>query len=343
VDQFLKHDYKVLIVGSGSIGLRHQDVLKQHFPNAKAVFLTRKRKPEIDEDIYKNLENINDAKRFDPEIVVVANPSPWHLQSAKEWIGSCQAILIEKPLSRNLTECLDFYKETKKLNVPILVGYNLRFLSSLNEFKKLFGEGITGKTYSIRIEVGQYLPNWRPGTDYSQSVSAQAELGGGALLELSHEIDYLRWIFGDFNWVFGIMERSGSLDIDVEDMVQVLFSIKTQQYGHVVGSFQLDFLRQDRSRKCEVIGELGTLHWDGIAGSVEFYPKNGLAWENKFQEKSGRNESYLQEWIHLFDCMRTGNMPSPGLVDGIRVLEVVEAIRESSSKGIKLPITKVQL
>ena len=316
--------------------------MRECFPETVSKIYTRKKDRKTEEPDYYYLDQITQAKDFNPEIVVLANPAPWHLQGASEWLGACRAILIEKPLSNHLTECLDFYEKTKALNVPILVGYNLRFLPSLNKLKKLFDEGITGKPNSIRVEVGQYLPNWRPGTNYSQSVSAQAELGGGALLELSHEIDYLRWIIGDFNWVFGIMERSGALAIDVEDMVQVLFSITTQKFGPVVGSFQLDFLRQDRTRKCEVIGDLGTLRWDGVAGSVEFYPQNGSAWENKFDQKSDRNESYLQEWHHLFSCMRTGNTPSPGLVDGIRVLEVVEAIRESSSKGFKVSVTKVE-
>ena len=32
-------------------------------------------------------------------------------------------------------------------------------------------------------------------TNYTKSVSAQKKLGGGVLLELSHELDYLKWIF----------------------------------------------------------------------------------------------------------------------------------------------------
>ena len=57
----------------------------------------------------------------------------------------------------------------------------------------------------------------RPKIDYKETVSAKAELGGGVLLELSHEIDYLRWIFGEFNWVSAWHGKLSNLEIDVED------------------------------------------------------------------------------------------------------------------------------
>jgi predicted dehydrogenase len=75
------------------------------------------------------------------------------------------------------------------------------FLPSLIEFKRqIFSEKL-GKIYSIRAEIGQYLPGWRPESDYRICVSVQQKLGGGVLLELSHEIDYLSWIFGRVDWV----------------------------------------------------------------------------------------------------------------------------------------------
>ena len=67
---------------------------------------------------------------------------------------------------------------------------------------------IVGKILSVRCEVGQFLPSWRPNIDYRESVSARKALGGGALLELSHEIDYLMWIFGDIDWVKATLEMT---------------------------------------------------------------------------------------------------------------------------------------
>jgi predicted dehydrogenase len=75
-----------------------------------------------------------------------------------------------------------------------MTGYNLRFSYSLKRFNELIKKKIVGKILSVRCEVGQYLPDWRPNKDFRKTVSANKRLGGGVLLELSHEIDYLRWI-----------------------------------------------------------------------------------------------------------------------------------------------------
>ena len=57
--------------------------------------------------------------------------------------------------------------------------------------------------------------------DYRKTVSAQKILGGGVLLELSHELDYLRWIFGDVEFVQAQLARQSELDIDVEDTAHI--------------------------------------------------------------------------------------------------------------------------
>ena len=41
-----------------------------------------------------------------------------------------------------------------------------------------------------------FLPNWRSNRDYRKSSSLKKVEGGGVLLELSHEIDYIRNLFG---------------------------------------------------------------------------------------------------------------------------------------------------
>ena len=48
-------------------------------------------------------------------------------------------------------------------------------------------------------------------------MSANKNLGGGVLLELSHELDYMRWIFGEPTWVTAWLGHLSSLEVDVED------------------------------------------------------------------------------------------------------------------------------
>ena len=51
---------------------------------------------------------------------------------------------------------------------------------------------------SVNIYAGSYLPQWRKNSNYIKSYSAFKNKGGGVELDLSHEIDYVTWLFGKF-------------------------------------------------------------------------------------------------------------------------------------------------
>ena len=78
--------------------------------------------------------------------------------------------------------------------------------------------------------------------DYKETVSAKAELGGGVLLELSHEIDYLRWIFGEFNWVSAWHGKLSNLGIDVEDASLITSQNINQDDHEVMIRLSMDLL-----------------------------------------------------------------------------------------------------
>jgi len=184
---------RILIVGLGSIGKRHKELVHQLFPNA-AVEVLRMREKTIPIDSGSEfLTTIQDAREFSPEIAVLSTPSTTHISLALDLAKGEAHLLIEKPISQSSEGVLELIEECAKKGIALMVGYNLRYLKSLQEFRRHVSEGLIGKPLSVRCEVGQHLPNWRPNEDYRKSVSARSELGGGVMLELSHEIDYLRW------------------------------------------------------------------------------------------------------------------------------------------------------
>lgn len=330
---------RILIVGLGSIGARHLRLARQLLPDADIRVLRRQPGDSVPDHANGCLQSLDAAIDFAPQIAVIANPSSLHLQAALPLANAGVHLLVEKPLSATLENVGQLLRACHKQKTVLLTGYNLRFLPSLQQFRNLLEQAVIGKVLSVRCEIGQYLPAWRPDNDYRQSVSARRELGGGALLELSHELDYLRWIFGEVDWVNAMLSRQSSLEIDVEDTAHLLLGFQPSSDGHrLIGSVGLDFIRHDTTRLCTAIGEYGSLRWNGLTGSVEQFAAGANEWRTLFHYQHQRDDSYLAEWRHFLACVAGQNTALISGEDGLKVLRIIEAARQASETGCRIHV-----
>ena len=333
---------RILIVGLGSIGKRHLCIARELLPNADIRVLRHQAFESIPEYSNGCFSIVEQAIAFSPQLAVIANPATLHLSVAIALAQSGVHLLVEKPLSATLDGVLQLLETCNKQGVMLLTGYNLRFLPSLQCFRELLNEHVIGRVLSVRCETGQYLPSWRPDVDYRQRVSARRELGGGALLEQSHELDYLRWIFGEVEWVKASLSRQSSLEIDVEDTAHLILGFLSPFAGQqLIGTVSLDFIRHDTTRLCTAIGEKGSLRWNGLTGVVELFEAGKKEWRELFRYQHQRDESYLAEWQNFIDCANENKTPLITGEDGLKVLQLVEAARVSSTNGCQVPVAKM--
>jgi len=257
---------KIAVIGLGNITNRHRENLKTIYPDA--VIYTMSASGRIPIDLISNADvivnSISEIISHKPEMAIVASPATFHAKHAVPLIEAGIPVLIEKPLAAKESDTVAIIKAADKYQTPVAVGYCLRYLPSSNHIKMLFEEKSIGKLYNAFIEIGQYLPDWRPNKDYHNSVSANLHLGGGALLELSHEIDYAQWLLGPLKSQYAILRSSEELLLDVEDSVDIL---ATNNEGMVV-SIHLDFLQRQAHRKCRFIGSEGSIEWDLLRNEI---------------------------------------------------------------------------
>lgn len=325
---------RILIIGMGSIGKRHLRLARKLLPNVDIRVLRHQATNEVPEYSNGCFSSIEESIAFAPQIAVIANPAPFHIPTAQALAEVGVHLLIEKPLSASLNGVVQLLETCKKKSTVLLTGYNLRFLPSLQRFRDLLDENVIGKVLSVRCEVGQYLPSWRPESDYRQGVSARHELGGGVLLETSHELDYLRWIFGEVEWVKATLSHQSSLEIDVEDTAHLTLGFVEKTDGHqLIGTVNLDFIRHDTARFCTAIGEKGSLRWDGLAGEVLLYEAGAKEWRELFSNPYQRDDSYLAEWQNFIACVTEYKTPLITGQDGLKVLQIIEAARHSATFG----------
>jgi len=319
---------KYLIAGLGSIGRRHLENLRILDPEGEiTIWHTHSPKRAGLAGGVREVFSFEDAIRQKPDIAILATPASTHIPLAQKLAGAGIDIFIEKPVSSTHEGLAELRQIQDANGILIMVGYNLRFHPPLGVLKQCLNEGKIGRLLSIRVEVGQYLPEWRPGTDYRTSVSAKTELGGGAILELSHEIDYARWLAGDVTTVMSMAERVSDLEIDGEDLAEIILRFSSG----ALGSIHLDMVQRSPSRSCKMVGTLGTAIWDGMSDSVQVFTTETRQWtEVNPAGKQDRNQMYLDELDHFLTCCRTRKDPTISLTDGARALEIALAVLESS-------------
>lgn len=323
---------RFLIVGFGSIGARHARVLRALRPSAQIAVLRHRGcadgpPPGTD----RCVGSIDEALAFGAQAAVIANPATLHVSAAVPLARAGVHLLIEKPLSVSLDGLDELDEARRRGDAVVTVGYNLRFSRSLQRFRDLVKSGRVGRILSVRAEVGQYLPSWRPAVDYRTSVSAQSSLGGGVLLELSHELDYLRWIFGEVAWVQGVLTRQSNLEIDVEDTALLTMGFVSPTGPEIVAHVALDFVRHDTVRGCIAIGETGTLRWNAITGVVDVFEKGAAQWVGEYSHQAERDEAYLEEWRVFLAAIETGADLAVTFDDAVAVLRIIDAARRSAA------------
>lgn len=331
-----------LVVGSGSIAKRHVANLRRLYPNAEVVCVSATGRTLTIEETgaTRVLASIDEALLMQPKFAVIASPAPYHIAHAKPLLANQIPVLIEKPLAHS-SSAYALEEDALKMHADLIdVAYNLRYLTSAQKVKAWLDAKVIGRVHSVLVDVGQYLPDWRPNTDYRDNVSARASLGGGVLLELSHEIDYLVWFFGRFSTVFARSGNRGDLTLDVEDAVDAVI---VSDEGVVV-NLHMDFLQRQLTRTCKIIGLDGTILWDLATNSASIVgASNNRSIAMAFSDPHyDRNQMYVDEVIQFSKVASRWAAPTVGLAHASYVLQIVDAIKQASKEQAVVKIDEVK-
>lgn len=326
---------RVVLVGFGSIGRRHLANIRTVEPQADITVLRHSRDDAVvPEGADRVVHTLDAALEHLPEIGFVCGPTSTHAGVGVALARAGLHLFVEKPLALSAWEARQLVDACSQAGRMLIVGYNLRFSNSLRVMHAAAREGSIGRVMSGRAEVGQYLPEWRAGVDYRTTHSARAQLSGGIVFELSHEIDYLRWLLGEVTTVDALVGRLSDLDVDVDDTAELLLSFANGS----IGSIHLDMTRRDTKRRCELVGTDGTLTWNGVTGETcRFRFDSG--WTTLVSAGGeSRNAMYLAQAEHIFACLRGEATPFVDGDDGARVVELAEAVAHAARERRRIAV-----
>lgn len=321
---------RVLVMGCGSIGTRHLRNLKAlGVPELIAYDVDRVRAERVGlEHGVRSAWNLDDLKSVDAAFICTS--TRLHLTAAAQALDLGAHLFIEKPISDTLEGIDELLERAHTLKRKIMVGFNLRNHPCLKRVKTLLNESQIGRVAGARLQFGQYLPDWHPWEDYRRGYSANKRLGGGVILDRVHEIDYIRWLLGDFNAVTCLAGKLSGLEIDTEDYAEILLRCDR---GPIV-EIHLDYIQRVYSSSCQIVGEGGTIFWDYMARSVRCFSAESGEWR-EWPEPRGFdiNQTYLEEAQTFFDVL-SGRQTAPvDGEDGRRILQIALAAKQSAEEG----------
>jgi len=297
---------RCIVVGYGSIGLRHTKIL-----NGLGYQVSVVSRRQIDyPDTYLDIKDA--ISKVQPHYIVVANETSKHEETLMKIseVGYNQKVLVEKPLF--LTDSINTFNIKE-----IYVAYNLRFHPLIQAlYEKLQGIQVV----SVQSYVGQYLPTWRPGTDYSKSYSASKEKGGGVLRDLSHELDYLQFLFGRWRAMTAMGGKFSNLEIDSEDHFSIMYNTKEVPIINLQMNY-MDFMKQ---RFIIVNTNEKTYKADFIQNTLQIN-------EHVIQFKNNRNDTYTLQHLAVLNNERT-KLCSFG--EGLDIVQMIAMAEKSSEEKV---------
>ena len=266
--------------------------------------------------------SIIDGIAWNPDAAIICSPASMHLNQANKLLSNNIPVLIEKPLltgEENTEEIDRLFDLAKQLTVE--VGYVNRYHPLAEEVKIILDKKELGKVVDAEFYCGSWLKDWRKNINYEQSVSTKKELGGGALLELSHEIDMAYYLFGKIKLKGAILVNTGLLKTDAEDMATLI--CKDNKDASI--SIRLNYCSQPSKRHLNIRGELGEIEWDLIEQSLTV-----IKYDSSKEVKSikiERNKLFEMQLLHFFESIKMPKEPKCSIAEALQVVKCIQQAR----------------
>lgn len=299
-------DHRLLIVGQGSIGLRHTQTARDLGYTVTTV------SRRDGGGMFTTIDAALQSTQYDTAIIATATNDHKTDLTALRQSGFDGPVLVEKPLFVHAGDVGDVDLDN------VWVGYNLRFhpvVCHLQACLKSLDEPVV----FAQFHVGQYLPDWRPGRDWQDIYSADPARGGGVLRDLSHELDLAQMLFGGWRHLTALGGAISALPMSADDIWQITACME----GCPVLSIHLNCLERVPQRKIRVNTTTTSILADLISGTLSV---NG---DPVPVQNEGR-DSYRGQLAALVEGDDRGRLCSG--VQAVEVLSMIAAIEEAGTK-----------
>ena len=307
-----KKNLTLVFFGLGSIGSRLARLIGDNFDYDIYAFRSNKNSPNdlgIDE-IYEKSE----IEHLSPDVAFITNPTSLHMDTAIQSASMGMHLFIEKPLSDSLDRLDSLIKIVRKNRVFTYVACNLRFDPIIQYLKRTVD---VNQVFYSRVVCSSYLPDWRSNQDFRASYSAKKGFGGGVILDLIHEPDYCRWLFGNIRKIEGNAGKCSHLEIETEDYADMTL----YHSSGFISNIHVDYFGRRGKRMIEIFGDNIYIEADIIGREVRTL--TGTSADTLKFDSIDTDYTYVQELAYFFQCLQEQKNPMNHIVEHVTVLKPV--------------------
>jgi len=337
------------VIGAGLIGRKHLRKISEQ-PDYDLVGIADVNVDAVAAEYPKTRVFADYRKLLDearPQAVIIASPNQLHAETGIECARRGIHILIEKPVTDTLRTAAALMAEVRKGGIKSLVGHHRRHHLQVRTLKALLGEGRIGDVVGVSAIWATHKP-----ADYFEIAPWRTEPGGGPiLLNLIHEIDFLRFTVGEIVAVEAAASNR-QRGFAVEDTAAALIEFECG----ALGTFFISDNAVSPWTTEQGVGESPEFPFSGQSnyrfmgrrGAIEFpelvqWTQAGGAqdWNQPIQAQrihAPTIDPYAAQLDHFRDVIR-GTVPSLQPVeDGARTLVATLAIAEAAAEGRRIDL-----
>lgn len=331
---------RIGVAGAGLIGRQHMAAIAR----TPGVTLSAVLDPNVEDMDWPRVRNLEElAEQSDG--VILAVPNALHAPMAADLIIAKCPMLIEKPLTGSAAEGKALVAAATAADVPILVGHHRRHNPLVAKAKQIIEAGTLGTLTTVH---GQC---WLPKPDsYFQADWRQGAGAGPLFINLIHDVDVLMYLCGPITQVQAL-ESNRVRGNAAEEVSVAILSFASG----VLGTLNLADVA------------LGPWSWELTAGENPAYPRTdqssyliggthgSLALPNLtvWSQKDGpdwwapidqtrlplpASDPLSAQLLHFADVIAGRATPLVSASDGLRAVQVIEAIKRGAQTGTSVEI-----
>lgn len=329
---------KYLVIGLGSMGKRRVRHLIAFNHDIIGFDIRQDRCDETHEKfnipVFLTFEA---AVKEQPDVFFICAPPVFHAEYMKYAVNMKKHFFVEKPVSHSLDFLEEILIKANANGKVALPSYNMRNHICVRKIKELLDMDLIGPVITGFSDVGEYLPDWHPYEDYRVYYPSKKALGGW--IDHACEFEWLMWLLGDISRISTFGGKLSSLDVDTYDVLEVMLEFR----GGAILGLHTDLIQRQYNRSLKLIGEKGTIVWDGVTNTIKVFDPAKRSWVVYFDSHDENNKKYnedmyVEETRHFIQCILGKEKPANTLEREIHILKIMLAMFESAEKNLHIAL-----